>query len=107
LVMWFYWRQDATIIQTLYDLAAITYGPLLGLFAFGILTRRGTREFAVPVVCVLAAVVTFCLRANSAAWFGGYKMGFETLIVNGLLTFAGLWLTSRQTSETVVRVDPS
>lgn len=96
LIMWFYWRQDATIISTLYDLAAITYGPLLGLFSFGIFTRRLLHEPLVPVICILAAVATFWLRAYSKELLGGYQMGFETLIVNGLLTFLGLALISRR-----------
>ena len=95
LIMWFYWRQDPTIISTLYDLAAITYGPLLGLFSFGLFSRRLVREPLVPLVCVLAAFATFWLRAYSQRLFGGYQMGFETLIVNGILTFIGLALISR------------
>ncbi len=90
LVMWFYWRSDASIIKTVLDLAAITYGPLLGLFCFGIMTKRMTREPWVPLVCVAAAVMSYLLRAYSTQLFGGYQMGFETLIVNGMLTFGGL-----------------
>lgn len=90
LVMWFYWRQNESIIKTVLDLAAITYGPLLGLFAFGILTKRLTREPLVPLVCVAAAVISYLLRAFSQDLFGGYQMGFETLLVNALLTFGGL-----------------
>lgn len=95
LVMWFYWRQDATIIATLYSLASITYGPLLGLFAMGILTKRLLHEPLVPWVCILAAVGSFGLSTYSPYLFGGYQMGFETLIVNGLLTFLGLLIISR------------
>ena len=94
LVMWFYWRQNESIIKTVLDLAAITYGPLLGLFAFGILTKRLTREPLVPLVCVAAAVISYLLRAFSQDLFGGYQMGFETLLVNALLTFGGLRMIS-------------
>lgn len=96
-ILWFHWRNDGSIIKTLFDLAAITYGPLLGLFAFGLLWKGHPREPLVPVVCVLAAVLTYFLRACSARLFGGYQMGFETLIVNGLLTMAGLWLITLRT----------
>ena len=75
-------------------MAAITYGPLLGLFAFGLLMKNRPRENVVPVVCLVAAVVTFLLRAYSKEIFFGYQLGFETLILNGLLTFVGLWLVS-------------
>ncbi len=94
LVMWFYWRQNESIIKTVLDLAAITYGPLLGLFAFGILTKRLTCEPLVPLVCVAAAVISYLLRAFSQDLFGGYQMGFETLLVNALLTFGGLRMIS-------------
>jgi Na+/proline symporter len=94
LVMWFYWRNDESIINTVLDLAAITYGPLLGLFSFGILTTRMTFEPLVPVVCIAAAVISYLLRAFSINLFGGYQMGFETLLVNGMLTFAGLAIIS-------------
>jgi hypothetical protein len=97
-IMWFHWRQDATIISTLYDLASITYGPLLGLFAFGISTKRMLREPLVPLVCVAAAVATFWIRAHSKDLLFGYQMGFETLILNGLLTFLGLASISRPSS---------
>ncbi len=94
LVMWFYWRSDESIIKTVLDLAAITYGPLLGLFSFGIMTKRMTREPLVPVVCLAAALASYLLRTFSTDLFGGYQMGFETLLLNGMLTFLGLWLIS-------------
>jgi len=94
-ILWFHWRQDPYIIKPLFDLAAITYGPLLGLFAFGLFTRWNVQGAAVPLVCFNAALGTFLLRANSTTLFWGYQMGFETLIVNGLLTFIGLWLVSK------------
>ncbi len=96
LVMWFYWRQDDSIINTVLDLASITYGPLLGLFSFGILTNRKPREWSVPIVCVLSALCSFWLRMESKWLFYGYQMGFETLIVNGLITFAGLFFMSHR-----------
>ncbi len=94
-ILWFYWRQDPTIIKTLFDLAAITYGPLLGLFAFGLFSKSKLLEAAVPLVCINAALGTFLLRAHSTELFFGYQLGFETLILNGLLTFIGLWLVSK------------
>jgi Na+/proline symporter len=96
LVLWFYWRQDDSIITLLYGLAAITYGPLLGLFAFGLTTQRKLREPLVPWVCIAAAVAAYSLRAYSKRLFGGYEIGFETLPINGLLTYVGLWLISRR-----------
>lgn len=86
---------DQSVINAVFKAAGYTYGPLLGLFAFGILTRRGfaaRREALVPVACAVAPVLTWVLNANSEAWFGGYKFGFEILLVNGALTFLGLAL---------------
>ena len=85
---------DQSVITAVFKAAGYTYGPLLGLFAFGILTGRGfapARAALVPVVCVVAPLLTWMLNANSAAWLGGYKFGFEILLVNGALTFLG-WL---------------
>ncbi|MFO0922368.1 MAG: sodium:solute symporter [Pirellulales bacterium] len=93
-ILWFYWRQDGTIITTLLTLAGFTYGPLLGLFAFGILTKARPREPAVPAICLIAAVGTYFLREYSPALFSGYKMGFETLLVNAGITFGLLALSS-------------
>lgn len=88
------------LISLVLTVAAYTYGPLLGLFFFGILTKRSVRERLVPVVCILIPLFCYFLATNSKAWFGGYEFGLELLIVNGLLTFGGLYLISRK-KETV------
>ncbi|MGH7560846.1 MAG: sodium:solute symporter, partial [Gemmatimonadales bacterium] len=90
-ILFFYWLESGTVLRTLLEIAGYTYGPLLGLFAFGIFTHRVPRDRLVPVVCVLAPVVTYLLKTYSTQLFFGYQMGFEILIVNGALTFAGLW----------------
>lgn len=91
-----YYRQiiEASVISTILKIAGYTYGPLLGLFAFGILTKRAVRPFTVPVVCVFSPVLCWILAANSTAWLCGYAFGFELLVVNGAITFAGLFLFS-------------
>ncbi|ODS81558.1 MAG: sodium:solute symporter [Cytophagaceae bacterium SCN 52-12] len=82
------------VITAVFDLAGYTYGPLLGLFSFGVLTRAGIRDKWVPVVCVAAPLLTYILNQNSTYWFNGYQFGFERLIINGLITFLGLWILS-------------
>ncbi|MCU0338496.1 MAG: sodium:solute symporter [Spirosomaceae bacterium] len=82
------------VITAIFDIAGYTYGPLLGLFAFGLYTKRPVKDTLVPVVCVAAPVLTYILNQNSEAWFGGYKIGFERLMLNGALVFIGLWLIS-------------
>jgi len=95
LVLAFHWADNASMIGVILQLAAYTYGPLLGLFAFGILTRRTVRDALVPFVAVAAPLACYWLDAHQAALFGAYQLGLELLVVNGLITFAGLWLISR------------
>ncbi len=80
------------IIDAIFTLASYTYGPLLGLFAFGLFASRTVRDGWVPAVCCAAPLLCFLVQQNSERWLRGYKMGFELLMLNGLLTFAGLWL---------------
>jgi len=75
-----------SLIDTLFDVAGFTYGPLLGLYAFGLFTKRTVRDGWVPVIAILSPVVCYILKLNSFQWFG-YHFGFEILLVNGLLTF--------------------
>jgi Na+/proline symporter len=80
------------VITAVFDLAGYTYGPLLGLFSYGALTKRSVNDRFVPFVCIAAPIITYIINLNSVAWFGGYQFGFERLIINGLITFAGLYL---------------
>ncbi len=98
-IMVFKWIDNKSIINIILDLAGYTYGPLLGLFAFGILTRRKLRDgLSVTVVCLVAPVICYILSRNAAGWFGGYQVGIELLLINGLITFSGLWLLSEKAS---------
>ena len=84
------------IINELFTIAGYTYGPLLGLFAFGLLTRKTpVNDRLVPIICVLSPAICYFLNKNSVAWLNGYKFGFEMLILNGLITFMGLLIISR------------
>jgi SSS family transporter len=96
IVLYFRWLNEKTIVDLLMDLATYTYGPLLGLFAFGILTKRELigSKWNVVVICLLSPVLTYLLVINSKAWFFGYEMGVENLIVNGAITFGLLYLRS-------------
>lgn len=83
------------VITAIFDIAGYTYGPLLGLFAFGLYTKRPINDRLTPLVCIAAPILTYILNQNSEAWFGGYKIGFERLMLNGALVFIGLWFISR------------
>lgn len=89
---------STSVIDAIYVLCSYTYGPLLGLFAYGLLTRRGVSGRLVPWIAVASPVVCFAVDSLSKTVFG-YTFGYELLMLNGLLTFAGLWITGRKETD--------
>jgi Na+/proline symporter len=87
---------DTDLIGLILTIAGYTYGPLLGLFSFGIFTKRKLMEIGVPLVCIAVPLICYWLDKNSTELFNGYNFGYELLIVNGLLTFLGLWIISKK-----------
>jgi Na+/proline symporter len=87
---------DNSMIGLILKLAGFTYGPLLGLFAFGILTKYKVNDKLVPYVCIAAPVISFFIDKYQENIFGDFKIGLELLIINGLLTFIGLWLIRKK-----------
>jgi len=119
LVMVFKWINDKSIIDVILKVAGYTYGPLLGLFAFGILTHRTIKDKYALIICLLSPLIIFGIDfINNPEWFaakfnlseslasdlqsfsqnlfGGFKIGIEILIFNGLITFLGLFLISKK-----------
>jgi hypothetical protein len=117
--MLFKWINDKSIIDVILKVAGYTYGPLLGLFAFGILTHRSIKDRYALLICLLSPLLIFGLDfLNNPDWFvnrfnlsastgsglknlsnnifGGFKIGIEILILNGIITFAGLYIISRK-----------
>jgi SSS family transporter len=88
--------KDVSVIWELFKAAGYTYGPLLGLFAFGILTKSQIKDKYVWIIAVIAPVVSFIINQYSVVLLNGYQIGFEILIMNGLITFLGLVLIRRQ-----------
>jgi len=84
---------NGTIIEALFKAAGYTYGPLLGLYSFGLLTKNKVNDKLVPIVCLLSPIICFILNFKSLEWFG-FTFGFEILIVNGVLTFIGLLVST-------------
>ena len=84
-----------SIIDAIYVMCSYTYGPLLGLFAFGLLTRKQTNDRYVPYIAVASPLICFALDWLTSHYMG-YKFGYELLMLNGLLTFAGLWMAGRK-----------
>jgi Na+/proline symporter len=95
-VMVFHQINSSSMIGVILKVAGYTYGPLLGLFSFGILTKRVVNDRLVPVVAVISPIICFLVDKYQASLFGGFEIGLELLILNGLLTFIGLWLISRK-----------
>ena len=84
---------NRSLIDAIYTIASYTYGPLLGLFSFGLFTKRRTNDRFVPLICIVSPVI--CYLTNHFVYLStGYLFGYELLILNGLITFAGLWLCS-------------
>ncbi len=95
-IMLFQLINKGSVINELFRAAGFTYGPLLGLFAFGLLTRRKLKDQYSILVCIAAPIISYFLNAYSVQLFNGLTFGFLILAVNGLLTFAGLWLISEK-----------
>ncbi|MDO4162841.1 MAG: sodium:solute symporter [Bacteroides sp.] len=87
---------STSVIDAVYILASYTYGPILGMFAFGIFTKRAVRDKYIPWVAVCSPLLCFILQRNSEAWFGGYQFSYELLIFNALFTFIGLCLLMKK-----------
>ncbi|GAA3786009.1 sodium:solute symporter [Corallibacter vietnamensis] len=87
--------KDESVIAKLFVFAGYTYGPLLGLYAFGLFTKWQVRDKIVPFIAILAPILSYVISANSLKWFG-FEFGFFILILNGFLTFLGLVLICRK-----------
>ena len=87
---------NASVIDTVYKLASYTYGPLLGMFVFGIFTKWKIRDKWAPLVAIISPVICLVLDLNSKVWFNGYEFSHERLIFNALFTFIGLCLLIRR-----------
>jgi Na+/proline symporter len=96
-VMVYKFIDSKSMIGIILKVAAYTYGPLLGLFTFGILTKLSVRDKLVPLVCISAPIICFVLDKYQKQIFGSFEVGLELLIINGLLTFVGLLFLSKRT----------
>lgn len=96
LVFFFKFMNNKSIIDLVFLIASFTYGPLLGLFAFGILTKRKLNQMIVPIVCIAAPLLCFVLDKYSETLLGAYKIGNEMLLINGGLTFLMLLFGSKK-----------
>ena len=92
-ILLFRMMNSSSVIDAIYTLCSYTYGPLLGLFAFALTTSRKPREGFVPFIALLSPCLCYVIDQTSQTLWN-YRFGYELLMLNGLLTFIGLWLTS-------------
>ncbi len=90
---------NESIVVAVFRAAGYTYGPILGLFAFGMYTKRKINDKWVPLVGILSPVICYFISTYSEILFNGYRFGFELLILNGLITMSGLFLISKKYVE--------
>lgn len=89
---------DDSVVNSIFKAAGYTYGPLLGLFAFGMISKRAVKDKLVPFFCILSPVISFLIDKYSPALIG-YSIGFELIVINGLITYLLLFLTSRHHTD--------
>jgi Na+/proline symporter len=87
---------DKAVIDKLFTIAGYTYGPLLGLYSFGLFTKRKVNDRVTPFIAVFSPAVCWLISKYSVELLNGYKFGFELLLLNGLIMFTGLWIFSRK-----------
>ena len=83
---------DQSVVEAMFTFAGYTYGPLLGLYSFGLFTKFSVKDKFVPIVASASPIICIILNYFSEEWLWGYKFGFEILILNGLITFLGLYI---------------
>ncbi|MDT0675401.1 sodium:solute symporter [Autumnicola musiva] len=96
-IMVFNQINDSSVVNAVFKVAGFTYGPLLGLFSFGLLSKKQVKDKFVPLICIISPIICVILDLNSATWFYGYSFGFEILLVNALLTCFGLFMIRKST----------
>jgi Na+/proline symporter len=96
LIFLFDWWNNDSAIELFYLLSSYTYGPLLGMFAFGVFSKRKVCDKLVPLVAIIAPLMCFVVDHNSERWLGGYQFGFEILLLNAALTIGGLYCISKK-----------
>ncbi len=94
-IMIFYYINDESVISTLYTVSGYTYGPLLGLFAFGLFSKRQANDKLIPYIALLSPVLSYGIKLGVPVIFDGYEIGFEILIINGILMFLGILFVSK------------
>ena len=101
IIMIFRAVNNESVINTVFTIAGYTYGPLLGLFTFGLFTKYSVRDKWVPIVAILAPIMSYLLSILSIKWFG-FHLGYTLFLFNGMLTFIGLWIIRRPREDKLI-----
>lgn len=97
-----YFMNDASVVSLIFKIAAFTYGPLLGLYSFGLFVKSKTvKDKWVPLICIIAPILTYIISLNTKTLFGNYEFAEELIIINGIITFIGLLIVSKPTTKSV------
>ena len=91
---------DKSVVSAVFKAAGFTYGPLLGLYVFGLSNKLMIRDKWVPLICILSPLASYILDRNAADWFGGYQFGFEILLINATFTVIGLMIALKRSDHT-------
>ena len=98
-IMLFSTINNPSVVDKIFTVAGYTYGPLLGLYMFGFFTKRRVTDKFVPYVAIASPILTFILNILAKRYLGGYHVAYEFLVINGLITFIGLWIFSRRSNK--------
>ncbi len=91
---------SSSVVSLIFQIASYTYGPLLGLYSFGLFVKkRGLHDKLVPLVCILSPFLCYLLATYSTQLLGGYVFSVELILINGLITFIGLLFISKKTDK--------
>jgi Na+/proline symporter len=103
IIMIFRFINNDSVINTVFTIAGYTYGPLLGLFAFGLFTKYKIKDNWVPIVAILAPILSYLLNIMTIKWFE-FHLGYTILLFNGILTFIGLWVIRKPEMEKTINM---
>jgi len=88
-----------SVVDAVYILASYTYGPILGMFAFGILNKSKIKDKYIPYIAIAAPILCYILDKNSVEWFNGYQFSYELLIMNASFVYIGMWFIKKRQSK--------
>ena len=95
IIVLFYHFSSGGVITLIFTMASYTYGPLLGMFLFGLLTKRRVKGVALPIIAIASPLICYIVSSNADSWLGGYQFSYEIIVVNAALTMLGMWIARK------------